>query len=137
MTISNAIGRQVDSAYSTTDPIVTASISGWTSFVVGFSFLHRIGNIVTMTCTFAGTPSASTQSAQVQVPYTNPFANSLQGSGDGSMFLTTAPTALNGGVVDAIKSATGTRNIQIDSSCLVGGIASAFTLQVIISYQVN
>ena len=123
--------------YSTTQPVVTSSIIGWTSLTLGFSLITRIDNIVTMTCTLAGTPSAISQSVQLFVPYTNPFPSSILGCGDGSLFLSTGATALNEGFINAVKTVTGTRNVQIDSDCLAGSVGSAFTMQVIFSYQVQ
>jgi hypothetical protein len=133
-TINNAINIYVASSYSTSVPVIQSS-TGWTSITLGFSLLQQSGSILTMSATFAGTPSATTQTLLVLAPVTNPFTSTLQASGTGSMYLSSSPTALTAGFVNIIKSANTTRNIEIDSSCLAAGVGVAFTMQVVFMLQ--
>lgn len=136
--IDNALAStsNVSGVYSTSDPIVISTL-GWTSFTLGWSFITRIENIVTITTIFTCNPSAITQSVQLQVPYTNPFPSPLLAAGTANLYLASGSTPANNGCVAIIKTNLGTRNIEIDTSVLVGNIGSNHNLQVVFSYQVQ
>jgi len=99
--------------------------------------ITRIDNIVTINAIFSCVPSATTQVLRVLVPFTNPFPSGLLGTGTGTLYLTSGATAINNGQINLINSATGTRDIEIDSSCLIAGVGLTFNMQVIFSYQVQ